>query len=106
MVFDTKRLHWTNHAKKKMRYYGLSESRVKRVLRNFDRQEKGIAPKTIAVMAKAGTEKRPYEIWVMYQPQKSKINIITAWKYPGISPIREEIPIPLDIVKELRNLKF
>jgi hypothetical protein len=32
-----------------------------------------------------------------------KIIIITAWRYPGISPIREEIPIPAEILKELKE---
>ena len=87
-----------------MRQYQLSESRIKRVLRNFNRKEKGIVPNTVAVMQKAGTVKRPYEIWAMFQKRGQKIIIITAWKYPGVSPIREEIPIPLDILQELREL--
>lgn len=93
-------LSWTRHAKEKMKFYRLSESRLKRVLRRPDRVEKGIAPGTIAIMQRTGTKKRTTEIWLMYQPLKksgNKKRIITAWRYPGISPIREEIPIPEDI---------
>lgn len=101
------RLYWTAHSKRKMRQYQLSESKVRRVLRNFNRKEKGIVPGTIAVMSKAGTAKRPYEVWVMYQIKKPvRLIIITAWKYPGASPIREQIPIPADILEELRDLKI
>jgi len=37
--------------------------------------------------------------------QKSKIRIITAWKYPGKSPVRGPIPIPPDILEELSKIK-
>lgn len=90
-------------------------------MRSPKRSEKGIAPGTIAVMQSAGTTKRPYEIWVMYQYAKrgtrsvkrkddpsfklqdSRKIIITAWRYPGVSPVRDEIPIPLDILEELKK---
>jgi len=97
---DTDKIHWTNHAKRKMRQYQLSEKRLKRVLRAFDRKEEGVAPDTCAVMQKAGTKKRPKEIWLMYQIKNKKIKIISAWRYPGISPKRE-VPIPQDILEEL-----
>ncbi len=61
--------YWTKHSLAKMAFYGLSESRVKRVLRFPQRTEKGIAPETIASMQTAGSKKHPYEIWVMYQIQ-------------------------------------
>ena len=32
--------------------------------------------------------------------------IITAWRYPGKSPIREAIPIPNDILEELKSIKY
>jgi len=32
--------------------------------------------------------------------------IITAWRYPGKSPIREAIPIPADIIEELKSIKY
>jgi len=105
---DTDKFSWTKHIKEKMKFYGLSESRLKRVLRNPVRQEKGIAPGTVAIMQRAGTKKHPTEIWLMYQivriKKKERIRMISAWRYPGISPIGEEIPIPEDILKELDGL--
>ena len=101
---DEKNILWTNHVKGKMIYYRLSDKRVKRVLRNPNRIETGIAPNTLAVMQKAGTKKHPTEIWVMYQTLKSKLRIISAWRYPGISPKREPPPIPEDALAELQRV--
>mgnify|MGYP001557962721 FL=1 len=130
--------HWTNHVAGKMVYYGLSADRIKRVMRNPYRSEKGIAPDTIAVMqpgsrsrsgfagqktsaslpGKPGKAVWKEEIWVMYAQKNEKSNlktkifqprkkvIITAWRYPGVSPIREAIPIPNDILEELKNIKY
>jgi hypothetical protein len=108
---NTKNLFWTKHAKEKMRYYQLSENRLKRVLRNPKRIEEGIAPDTIAIMQPAGTKKHPTEIWLIYQIKSSKvkgqkskiIKIISAWRYPGISPIGEPPPIPEDVLKDLKE---
>jgi hypothetical protein len=101
----------------KLRYYGLSQQRIKRVIRNPERIEEGIVEKTIASMQTAGSEKHPYEIWVMYQLPKLKVNsakskvdllknnkikIISAWRYPGKSP--KNNPIPKEILDEIRNL--
>jgi hypothetical protein len=122
--------HWTNHVAGKMVYYGLSADRVKRVMRNPYRSEKGIAPDTIAVMQPGKTTPavagKPAswkeEIWVMYAEKagpkgksmmdqmqnflgKKKV-VITAWRYPGKSPIREAIPIPSNILEELKNIKY
>lgn len=107
-------ISWTNHSKRKMDYYRLSENRLKRVLNNAKRKEMGIAPGTVAVMQPASTRVRSStrggpakkgwssEIWVMYQNLKNnKIRIITAWRYPGKSPIRGPIPIPEEILGEL-----
>ena len=94
---------WTNHVGRKMMFYGLSADRIKRVMRNPKRSEKGIAEGTIAVMQPAGTKTRPYEVWVMYVQKPTKKLIITAWRYPGVSPIREAIPIPADIIAELKK---
>src|SRR3989338_2733202 len=58
---------WTRHAKEKMKFYRLSENRLKRVLRRPDRVEEGIAPGTAALMQRVGTKKRLTEIWLMYQ---------------------------------------
>ena len=96
---------WTIHSKEKMRFYGLSENRVKRVINNPKRKEIGIAPGTIAVM-QPNSSKHSYEIWAMYQIIKlkvksQKLKVITAWKYPGKSPIRGPIPIPPEILEEL-----
>ena len=119
--------HWTQHCVRKMMFYGLTADRVKRVLRNPKRRETGVAENTIAVMMPAGTKKRPSEIWVMYslsskastlserseskgesldklgtigQMTNRKI-IISAWRYPGVSPVGKQIPIPADILAEL-----
>ena len=103
--------HWTNHVIRKMIHYGLSPMRVLRVIRAPQRMEEGIAPNTLAAMQKIGTSKRASEIWVMYAEHKkgkTKIGlprkvIVTAWRYPGSSPIREAIPIPHDILEELKR---
>ena len=102
---NTDRISWTNHAIRKMQYYQLSEARLKRVLNNPKRKELGIAPGTVAVMQPANS-KHTSEIWLMYQIVKSKVKssklkVITAWRYPGKSPIRGPIPIPEEILEEL-----
>jgi len=89
-------LTWTNHSKRKMKYYRLSESRVKRVINNPKRKEIGIAPGTVAIMQPTNS-KHTSEIWVMYQKNK----VITAWRYPGKSPVRGPVPIPEEILQEL-----
>jgi len=113
--------HWTNHVMRKTVFYGLSAERIKRVIRNPERSEKGIAPDTIAVMQSAGNGRGHYEVWVMYAAAKPRVQsakfkaqnqnqnivsrkiIITAWRYPGTSPVREAIPIPTNILEELRE---
>ncbi|MBI2065139.1 MAG: hypothetical protein HYT62_03755 [Candidatus Yanofskybacteria bacterium] len=109
---DTK-YHWTNHVIRKMLFYGLSPDRVKRVIRNPKRVEEGIAENTIGVMSPSTNTKKPTEVWVMYQDklkvksEKLKVGnkkiIISAWRYPGISPIGKKIAIPQDILEELKN---
>ncbi len=125
---DTERISWTRHVKKKMRQYALSEKRLGRVLRNPERKEIGIAPKTIAIMQSTGSKKHPTEIWLMYQIIKiknqkenqslhslslqsnevknkgRKLIIISAWRYPGISPKGKLPPIPEDILQELKKI--
>ncbi|KPJ71331.1 hypothetical protein AMJ50_02450 [Parcubacteria bacterium DG_74_3] len=98
------RIQWTKHAKEKRRQYDLSERRLMRVLRRPVRIEKGIAPGTTAVMQRTGTKKHPTEIWLMYQKTKKAIRIISAWRYPGISPLGEPVPIPEDILEELDSI--
>jgi hypothetical protein len=96
---------WTKHSQAKIKQYMLSESRVKRVIRNPLRVEKGIAPKTLASMQKAGSKKHPYEIWTMYQltkgQERNQIKVISAWKYPGVTQPGDPIPIPPDIFEEI-----
>jgi len=105
---------WTNHVKEKMVYYGISASLIKRVVRFPKRKEEGIALGTIAVMQPTSSKKQ--EIWVMYRPigqrpsGKSQVpnpktqldgekkRIISAWRYPGISPVGKPIPIPEEIL--------
>lgn len=108
---EEEKLFWTKHSKSKMHQYNLSEKRVRRVLRNPDRKDLGIAPKTVAVMQITGTRKHPTEIWVMYQGVNSKgkgqgaklTKIISTWRYPARSPRGEPPPIPEDILWELKE---
>jgi len=93
-------LHWTAHGRGKMRYYGLSEARVKRIIHSPKRIEEGIAPKTVAFMQAAGTAKHPYELWVMVQDDTRQRKVISAWRYPGTTKPRE--PLPPAIIRELR----
>lgn len=117
---NMERYQWTNHVVRKMQFYGISESKVKNVINRPTRVEEGIAPRTVAAMQPAGT-KTPQEVWVMYQTaaQKSSategikkiprpslkkenaLTVISAWRYPGVSPERGKIPIPPDIAEEL-----
>jgi hypothetical protein len=110
---DDAKYSWTHHVFGKMRFYGISASRIKRIIRFPKRTEEGIVPGTVAVMQPAGT-KRYQEIWVMYKLAKQatynkkhitnnqKIKIITAWRYPGKSPARD--PVPKEIIEEVRKL--
>lgn len=103
---DDSKYSWTKHSIEKMRQYGLSSQRIKRIIKNPKRVGKGIAKNTIAVMQPLGKgkgkNKWSSEIWVMYQ-KTQKYNIISAWRYPGVSPIKEVVPIPDDILQELKN---
>jgi hypothetical protein len=106
---------FTLHAQYKMKQYGLSEQRVRNVMRNPKRREEGIVSRTVAVMqpvspkkidnnksARLGKEVWKQEIWVMFQNfAKQKIRIISAWRYPGMSPKRN--PIPEEILRELEE---
>ncbi len=94
-------LFWTSHAKAKMRHYGLSEARVKRIIHTPKRIEEGIAPKTVAMMQQAGSQKHPYELWVMIQDMDKKRKIISAWRYPGVTKTGDALPP--EILSELRK---
>lgn len=107
-----------------MRFYGLSEQKVLSVILKPKRKEDGIVEKTIAVMRPVspkitnGKEVWKQEIWAMYQNHKtcsikhetknsntiyqipnSKYKIISAWRYPGVSPKK----IPAEILQELNE---
>lgn len=126
---NTNGYHWTEHAKFKMRFYGLSAQKVLGVIRNPKRKEEGIVKNTTAVMQPAKT-KRPGEIWVMYQKRGAQnverkahnakykhgtknvmryglcvasCKIISAWRYPGVSPKKN--PIPEEILSEIGDIK-
>ncbi len=101
----SKALQWTFHAHDKMRYYRLSESRVRRVLHSPKRVEEGVAPRTLAMMQPSSiktaggrlgstqTETWTQEIWVMVQDKKGVRKVISAWRYPGKSKPRSEATV-------------
>lgn len=108
MPFSTgkKELFWTKHALAKMKFYKLSEQRVRRVLNSPKRIEDGIAPKTIAMMQPFGN-KNQHELWVMVQNANRKgqsanrrVKIISAWRYPGRTKAGE--PLPPEILQEFK----
>lgn len=96
---------FTRHSEYKMRQYSLSLQKVRGVIRNPKRREEGIVPKTVAVMQPVNPKKEndkeiwKQEIWVLYKEEAHRKKIISAWRYPGISPKRD--PIPSDILQEL-----
>lgn len=122
---NTKQYHWTEHVKFKMQHYGLSAQKILGVISRPARLEEGIVKNTIAVMKPINSKivnNKPVwkqEIWVMYQKKNSKsknnltptlslsrrgsIKIISAWRYPGVSPKRN--PIPEEILNEVANME-
>ena len=119
MAGNFKKIHWTEHAKLKMRQYGLSKSKLMNILYRPERKEQGIAVGTTAVMQTnklykeaprvtrvtyATKATRPAgEIWLMYKDIRGERKIISAWRYPGISKPGEAIPIPEEIRSEILN---
>lgn len=111
---DDKYFSWTRHIKNKMIFYGLSEARIKSVLKSPKRKEEGIAPSTTAVMKRNDRGKKKEEIWVMFKKSHkskvisymsgAKLLMISAWRYPGVSKKEKTIPIPEDILNELDSL--
>jgi len=101
---DDRKYSWTRHVVGKMQYYRLAENTIKRIIRTPYRVEKGVAENTIACMKPSSSSKKKEELWVMYQAKGAKKHIITAWRYPGVSPVREALPIPQNILDELKNL--
>ncbi len=120
---DDRYCTWTRHIKNKMVFYGISESKIRRVVKSPKRVEEGIAPDTTAVMQRNDRGAKREEIWVMYQTknkrrtmnnQKSEKPIgstlvasgsqklmISAWRYPGITKSGTPIPIPDDVLADL-----
>lgn len=105
---------WTKHSLYKMKHYGLSAQRIKRIIRHPVRVEEAIIPKMIAAMQIADG-KNYSEIWTIYQLMKradpkykipntkyGHIKIITAWRYPGKSPVHN--PIPAEILDEIKSI--
>jgi len=127
---NTSTHYWTNHVKMKMRFYGLSEQKVRNVIKRPERTEEGIAENTIAVMQpqskrrdkETGKKVWSAEIWVMYQlakgdqkeldaeiPEKlrgifkakKRVKVISAWRYPGTTTPGETLPdVILDEIAE------
>jgi hypothetical protein len=97
---------WTRHAQGKLRQYGLSENRVKRVIKSPVRVEKGIAEDTIAFMQPSsykrvnGDRTWSQEIWTMVRhvpyyvdgKKVMKTKVISAWRYPGKTRPGEQLP--------------
>jgi len=107
-----KPFHWTSHAKSKMMFYRLSESRIRRALHSPNRIEEGIAPDTIAIMQpltikgkmENGKRKEVWsqEIWVMIEETKKERRIISVWRYPGMTKAGE--PLPEEILRGITEL--
>mgnify|MGYP006969322194 FL=1 len=101
------KIYWTKHSEKKIKFYKLSKQRLKRILLKPYRVKEGVALNTIALMQPAKIKKEGkrktwnQEIWLMIQKDKDLIKIISAWRYPGISP--QTNPIPQEIIEELRR---
>ncbi|MCC6404892.1 MAG: hypothetical protein IT405_00710 [Candidatus Yanofskybacteria bacterium] len=109
---DNEKYRWTHHVVRKLRFYGLTPSRVLRVIRAPERVEEGVAEGTLAAMQTAGTKAKPWEVWVMWREEKKRAKsplsdyrkvIITAWRYPGVSPVRERVPLPAGVLAELES---
>jgi hypothetical protein len=118
---NTDKYHWTSHVKFKMQFYGLSAQKVLGVIKKPKRKEEGIVKNTVAVMQpispKIINNKTIWkqEVWVMYQKRGTRngkretkiinteqFKIISAWRYPGVSP--EKNPIPDSILEEIQNI--
>lgn len=106
---------FTSHARYKMTQYGLSEQKVKGIIRNPKRTQRGIAPQTAAVMQPVspkmmdGKEAWKQELWTMFVKKKKGVGplaretyrVISAWRYPGMSP--KGSPLPEEILRELED---
>ena len=108
LVKRPKTLQWTAHAHNKMRQYGLSESRVKRIIHSPVRVEEGIAEDTIAMMQPAsirttGKEKTwNQELWVMIVDTPKTRRVVSAWRYPGQTKLGN--PLPPEVLRQLKAM--
>jgi len=98
-ILSGRTYRWTRHAQEKARYYKLSESRIRRIIKSPLRREEGIAEGTQAAMQpssykrKDGKQTWNQELWVMYQTKKDNtIVIISAWRYPGKTTPSQPLP--------------
>lgn len=97
LISRSKTLKWTFHCREKMRFYRLSEGRVKRVIHSPKRIEEGVAPDTVAMMQPASQtsfgklDDWNQEIWVMVQDIKGIRKVISAWRYPGKTKARSDL---------------
>ena len=76
------------------------------MVNNPTRKEEGVAENTTAVMQPASVNRKSgkwsSEIWAMYQLNKTKYKIISAWRYPGVSPKKNAVPE--EIMEEVKDL--
>lgn len=119
------KLEWTLHARAKMNHYRLTPSRVRHVLHSPKRVEEGVAPNTIAMMQPASLktaaarqiegrypglaakkETWTQEIWVMVQDKKGIRTVISAWRYPGMSKVRDAIFLKKEYNEFLTDTKL
>jgi hypothetical protein len=118
VINSFKSILWTRHARFKMNYYKLSETRVKKVLHSPKRIEEGVVLKTMAAMQPSSIKylkndnKKSFsqknislevwsqEIWVMFQDLKGKRVIISAWRFPGMSKQKNSSSIMNKIKEE------
>ena len=93
---NSDKYQWTTHSVYKMHQYGLSEQKIRNVIRSPFRKEEGIVKNTIAVMQPVSPkvdEKNKkiwkQEIWVMYQFCKSKA--ISNFQFPNSNKIQSRV---------------
>jgi hypothetical protein len=98
-IKNPKTLQWTAHARAKMRQYGFSESRLRRVMNSPARIEEGIAPDTIAMMQRVSARQ---EIWLMIAETPKTRRVVSAWRYPGQTKLGN--PLPPEVLRKLRAM--
>lgn len=99
-------------------FYGISEQKLKTILKTPDRKEEGIAEGTLAVMKRNDTPKRKQEMWLMYavgsgmpaskklKGESSKRVMISTWRYPGKSQPGKQLPISDALMAEIKEAWF